>query len=105
MKLKKAIGAGVLTCCLAVMGMFSFGALHTEAAICKHTIMQGELNAQKDYYINAEGHFTVYGDHYSCPQCLYNYWENVYTRKTDHVFESHSGTDYTMKCSICGFSK
>lgn len=101
MKLKKAIGVGVMTCCLVVTGMVSFGEVHTEAAACDHTLMQVLPDDQYDEYHDSTYHYTVYGDHYSCPRCSYNYWVGLYTVKSSHSFYYKDGK---LRCD-CGYSK
>lgn len=55
-------------CCMAVMGVFSFGVLHTKAAvICDHTVLQSELDIERGYSYEASGHYKVYGTKLSCP--------------------------------------
>ncbi len=66
-------------CCMAVMGVFSFGVLHTKAAvICDHTVLQSELDIERGYSYEASGHYKVYGTKLSCPRCNYTRWENEY---------------------------
>lgn len=93
MKLKKGIGVSI--CCLAVMGMFSFGGLHAKAVACTHTYLQSQAEMYKESTHDSIGHYDVYGDKHSCPQCGYVRWENLHTKWTGyHVFKNG-------KCS-CG---
>lgn len=109
MKLKRAIGAGVLTCCLAVMGVFSFGVRHAVAAVepCDHTFLQAEMNAVYDSWSDSTSHYFVYGERLSCPRCGYVRWEGLYTEKSDHNYgvighDSYGNLIYSNECSVCG---
>lgn len=97
MKLKR--GIGVLMCCMTVMGAFSFGGLHTEAALCDHSVLQWEPDAYKTSFHDSIFHYEIYGDKSSCPRCGYVRWENEYTRQVgSHTFDAYG------RCS-CGYKK
>lgn len=97
-KLKK--GIGVLVCCAAIMGGFSYGGMHTEAAlICDHTVLQLETGMTRREYHDSTYHYVEYGDKLSCPRCGYEHWENVYTKN-----EGRHEFDKDGICR-CGYSR
>lgn len=109
MKLKKRIG--VLICCLAIIGMFSFIKLPVEAAACTHPAFLVGQDVVKESFANADGHFEVRGTGYQCRICQYTYWENLYTVKISNHHYRQLGIDaygnpyYSDYCFVCGRHK
>ena len=96
----KKKGIGILMCCAAIIGMFALGGLHTEAALCDHTILQVAPDAYKSPAYDSVWHYNVYGMKCSCPRCGYVRWENEYKIRTvPHDFDSNG------VCSSCGYKK